>query len=222
RAAAAAAAARLAAAGLPAAAAGLPAAAAYAPGYAGLAAARYPGLGRLGLPAAEAVDAYYDPNPQYSFSYSVSDALTGDAKQQQESRSGDVVEGSYSLVEPDGSVRTVQYTAAPGAGFNAVVTKDGVPTGPAPLGAAVAPNAVAALAGRVVPGALSRYAPGVVAPGALAPAVAAGLAAPGYVAPGYVAPGYVAPGVAAPAPVYGAPLKTAHSSLLTPHSKVHY
>ncbi|XP_047105097.1 cuticle protein 21-like [Schistocerca piceifrons] len=80
------------------------------------------GLGRLGASSAEAVDAYYDPNPQYSFSYSVSDALTGDAEQQQESRSGDVVEGSYSLVEPDGSVRTVQYTAAPEAGFNAVVS----------------------------------------------------------------------------------------------------
>ncbi|XP_049811439.1 larval cuticle protein A3A-like isoform X15 [Schistocerca nitens] len=114
-----------------------------APGYAG--------LGRLGASPAEAVDAYYDPNPQYSFSYSVSDALTGDAKQQQESRSGDVVEGSYSLVEPDGSVRTVQYTAAPGAGFNAVVSKNGVPAGPSSLGAAVAPAAAASRA--TLPGA---------------------------------------------------------------------
>ncbi|XP_049811433.1 cuticle protein 21-like isoform X8 [Schistocerca nitens] len=163
------------------------------PGYAGLGAARYSGgLGRLagGLPA-ELADPYYDPNPQYSFSYSVSDALTGDAKQQQESRSGDVVEGSYSLVEPDGSVRTVQYTAAPGAGFNAVVSKDGVPTGPAPLGAAaVAPAAVGArniLPGGIVPGAARSL---------LSPAAAAG--------------------------VYGAPLKTAHASLATPHAKVHY
>ncbi|XP_049863879.1 cuticle protein 18.6-like isoform X10 [Schistocerca gregaria] len=131
-----------------------------APGYAGLAAARYAGgLGRLagGLPS-ELADPYYDPNPQYSFSYSVSDALTGDAKQQQESRSGDVVEGSYSLVEPDGSVRTVQYTAAPGAGFNAVVSKDGVPNGPAPVGVAVAPAAAATrniLPGEILPGAAS-------------------------------------------------------------------
>ncbi|XP_049783123.1 cuticle protein 21-like isoform X3 [Schistocerca cancellata] len=171
-----------------------------APGYAGLGAARYAGLGaaryagglgRLasGLPA-ELADPYYDPNPQYSFSYSVSDALTGDAKQQQESRSGDVVEGSYSLVEPDGSVRTVQYTAAPGAGFNAVVSKDGVPTGPAPLGAAVVPGAAAArniLPGGIVPGAARSL---------LSPASAAG--------------------------VYGAPLKTAHSAIATPHANVHY
>ncbi|XP_047112017.1 cuticle protein 21-like [Schistocerca piceifrons] len=163
-----------------------------APSYAGLGAARYVGgLGRLagGLPA-ELADPYYDPNPQYSFSYSVSDALTGDAKQQQESRSGDVVEGSYSLVEPDGSVRTVQYTAAPGAGFNAVVSKDGVPTGPAPLGAAVVPGAAAArniLPGGIVPGAARSL---------LSPASAAG--------------------------VYGAPLKTAHSAIATPHANVHY
>ncbi|XP_049766497.1 cuticle protein 21-like [Schistocerca cancellata] len=163
-----------------------------APGYAGLAAARYAGgLGRLagGLPA-ELADPYYDPNPQYSFSYSVSDALTGDAKQQQESRSGDVVEGSYSLVEPDGSVRTVQYTAAPGAGFNAVVSKDGVPTGPASLGAAVVPAAAAAR--NILPGGILSGA----ARSLLSPDAAAG--------------------------VYGAPLKTAHASLATPHAKVHY
>lgn len=31
--------------------------------------------------------------------------------------------GQYSLVEPDGSVRTVDYTADPVNGFNAVVSK---------------------------------------------------------------------------------------------------
>ncbi|KAF6207123.1 hypothetical protein GE061_018362 [Apolygus lucorum] len=51
------------------------------------------------------------------------DALTGDSKSQHESRDGDVVQGSYSLVEPDGSVRTVDYTADPVNGFNAVVHK---------------------------------------------------------------------------------------------------
>lgn len=39
--------------------------------------------------------------------------MTGDAKSQQETRSGDVVQGSYSLVEPDGNRRTVEYTADP-------------------------------------------------------------------------------------------------------------
>lgn len=41
------------------------------------------------------------------------DALTGDQKSQQESRSGDVVQGSYSLIEPDGTRRVVEYTADP-------------------------------------------------------------------------------------------------------------
>ncbi|KAL1139141.1 hypothetical protein AAG570_009201 [Ranatra chinensis] len=66
----------------------------------------------------------YDPNPQYSYAYDVQDALTGDSKNQHETRSGDVVQGSYSLTEPDGSRRTVEYTADPVNGFNAVVHKE--------------------------------------------------------------------------------------------------
>ncbi|GBP38851.1 Larval cuticle protein A1A [Eumeta japonica] len=66
----------------------------------------------------------YDPNPQYSYAYDIQDALTGDSKNQQESRSGDVVQGSYSLVEPDGTRRVVEYTADPANGFNAVVHKE--------------------------------------------------------------------------------------------------
>jgi len=65
----------------------------------------------------------FDPNPQYSYGYSVQDGLTGDAKGHQESRSGDVVQGQYSLVEPDGAVRTVTYTSDPVNGFNAVVDR---------------------------------------------------------------------------------------------------
>ncbi|KAF9796301.1 hypothetical protein SFRURICE_019383 [Spodoptera frugiperda] len=41
---------------------------------------------------------------------------------QQESRDGDAVHGEYSLVEADGSVRRVQYTADDHNGFNAVVS----------------------------------------------------------------------------------------------------
>jgi len=52
----------------------------------------------------------FDPHPQYNYGYSVSDGLTGDSKTQTESRDGDVVKGQYSLVEPDGSIRTVTYT----------------------------------------------------------------------------------------------------------------
>lgn len=52
----------------------------------------------------------YDPNPQYSFAYDVQDGLTGDSKAQHETRSGDVVQGSYSLIDADGFKRTVEYT----------------------------------------------------------------------------------------------------------------
>ncbi|XP_051173938.1 larval cuticle protein A2B-like [Leptopilina boulardi] len=70
------------------------------------------------------VDTEYDPNPQYSYAYDVQDALTGDSKTQQESRNGDVVHGSYSLLESDGTRRVVEYTADDVNGFNAVVHKE--------------------------------------------------------------------------------------------------
>jgi hypothetical protein len=66
----------------------------------------------------------YDPNPQYQFAYSVQDSLTGDAKDQHETRNGDTVQGSYSLVDADGYKRTVDYTADPHNGFNAVVRRE--------------------------------------------------------------------------------------------------
>ncbi|KAG8233668.1 hypothetical protein J437_LFUL013714 [Ladona fulva] len=81
-----------------------------------------------------AVDTDYDPNPQYSYSYDIQDALTGDSKGQSETRNGDVVQGHYSLVEPDGTRRVVEYTADPVNGFNAVVHREG-----AVVKAAVAP-----------------------------------------------------------------------------------
>ncbi|KAJ8891640.1 hypothetical protein PR048_004168 [Dryococelus australis] len=101
---------------------GAPVAAAYAaPAYA------HAPLGYAAAPAyakvAAAVDTDYDPHPQYNYGYDVQDALTGDSKSQQESRDGDVVQGSYSLTEPDGTRRTVEYTADPINGFNAVVHK---------------------------------------------------------------------------------------------------
>ncbi|XP_059473165.1 larval cuticle protein A3A-like [Neocloeon triangulifer] len=71
-----------------------------------------------------AVPAEYDANPQYSYAYSVADALTGDNKEQHETRNGDVVQGSYSLIEADGTRRVVDYTADPINGFNAVVHKE--------------------------------------------------------------------------------------------------
>lgn len=51
------------------------------------------------------------------------DPHTGDVKNQKEVRDGDVVNGEYSLVEPDGSVRTVKYQADWETGFHATVTR---------------------------------------------------------------------------------------------------
>ena len=62
-------------------------------------------------------------HPQYAFDYSVQDPHTGDVKSQWETRDGDTVRGQYSVVEPDGTLRTVQYTADGTKGFRAVVKK---------------------------------------------------------------------------------------------------
>ncbi|KAK9499719.1 hypothetical protein O3M35_002713 [Rhynocoris fuscipes] len=72
----------------------------------------------------QAADDEYDPNPSYSFSYDVQDPVTGDVKSQSESRQGDSVQGSYTLVEADGSRRIVEYNADAANGFNAVVHKE--------------------------------------------------------------------------------------------------
>ncbi len=63
--------------------------------------------------------------PKYKFAYGVHDPHTGDIKKQYEERDGDVVRGYYSLVEPDGSIRIVEYTADDKHGFQATVRKIG-------------------------------------------------------------------------------------------------
>ncbi|XP_017878918.1 larval cuticle protein A2B-like [Ceratina calcarata] len=68
----------------------------------------------------------YDPHPQYTYAYDVQDNLTGDSKTQHETRNGDIVSGSYSFIEADGTRRTVEYTADPVNGFNAVVHREPV------------------------------------------------------------------------------------------------
>lgn len=67
-------------------------------------------------------DHHHEP-VNYSFHYDVHDPHTGDVKSQHETRSGDVVNGFYTLVEPDGTIRTVKYTADKHNGFNAVVDR---------------------------------------------------------------------------------------------------
>ncbi|XP_068140818.1 larval cuticle protein A2B [Drosophila tropicalis] len=61
---------------------------------------------------------------QYEFHYSVHDGLTGDVKDQFEHRRGEYVTGRYSLIEPDGHRRIVDYTADPLLGFNAQVRRE--------------------------------------------------------------------------------------------------
>ncbi|XP_013136027.1 PREDICTED: larval/pupal rigid cuticle protein 66-like [Papilio polytes] len=71
------------------------------------------------------------------FSYGVADPYTGDYKSQIESRAGDRVRGQYSLLDADGTRRTVDY-AAGAEGFNANVRKDPalIPAAPASYAAA--------------------------------------------------------------------------------------
>lgn len=80
-------------------------------------------------------------HPRYAFNYAVNDPITKDNKAQWETRDGDAVKGSYSLVEPDGTLRVVDYAANDHTGFNAVVKKIGPNVHPPvlPIGKAVAP-----------------------------------------------------------------------------------
>lgn len=83
-----------------------------------------------------------DPNPAYTFSYGVADPSTGDQKDASETLENGVVHGSYSLVEPDGHLRRVTYTADKVNGFNAVVERTGA-AGHGAVAKVVAPAPVA-------------------------------------------------------------------------------
>ncbi|XP_075971157.1 uncharacterized protein LOC142973379 [Anticarsia gemmatalis] len=63
-------------------------------------------------------------HPKYEYKYEVSDHQTGDRKSHWERRDGDNVRGVYTLYEPDGALRTVEYTADALHGFNAVVRRN--------------------------------------------------------------------------------------------------
>ena len=72
-------------------------------------------------------ESYPDAPAKYNFAYEVADAHSGDYKSQSEDRDGDYVKGQYSLVEPDGSKRIVDYSVD-GYGFVAVVHNEGTPS----------------------------------------------------------------------------------------------
>ncbi|PZC77396.1 larval cuticle protein A2B [Helicoverpa armigera] len=68
-----------------------------------------------------------DPPPSpndYKYSYNVQDPTTGDSKSQHEVRQGDVVTGAYTVLGPDGTKRTVEYTADAKHGYKAVLRED--------------------------------------------------------------------------------------------------
>ncbi|PSN37949.1 hypothetical protein C0J52_10427 [Blattella germanica] len=94
---------------------------------------------------------HYAP-AHYEFKYGVHDGHTHDIKEQSEKRDGDKVVGHYSLVEPDGTTRTVHYSADHHSGFNAVVTKSGHAVHP------VAPVKVAVPVHKVVSAPIVSYA----------------------------------------------------------------
>ncbi|VEN40252.1 unnamed protein product [Callosobruchus maculatus] len=91
---------------------------------------------------------HYAP-AHYEFGYSVHDPHTGDIKDQHETREGDVVKGSYSFVEADGTKRIVDYTADKHSGFNAIVHREGTPIVQAPAPAKYSAPVVAKVAAPV-------------------------------------------------------------------------
>ncbi|XP_062541365.1 uncharacterized protein LOC134209396 [Armigeres subalbatus] len=62
---------------------------------------------------------------KYKFEYGVNDPHTGDHKSQWEFSDGNGVKGGYTLDEPDGTKRYVQYKADKWHGFQAIVKRVG-------------------------------------------------------------------------------------------------
>lgn len=91
----------------------------HAPVYAGYHAAP---VVKYAAPVVKTIE--YAAPAHYDFTYSVNDPHTGDIKSQSESRKGDIVHGQYSLVDPDGYQRIVDYTSDPHNGFNAVIRRE--------------------------------------------------------------------------------------------------
>ncbi|XP_055377373.1 cuticle protein-like [Condylostylus longicornis] len=128
----------------------------------------------------------YDAPAHYDFSYSVHDEHTGDIKSQQESRQGDVVHGSYSLIDADGFHRIVEYTSDAHNGFNAVVRREPlghkVVKAVAPIAKVIAPAPVyhAPVAHYAAPIAKVAYAAPVAKVAYAAPAAHVAVHAPAY------------------------------------------
>lgn len=68
------------------------------------------------------------PEANYQFAYAVNDQFTGDHKTHTETRQGDRVEGQYSMVDPDGYKRVVEYRADDTNGFQSEVHRTPINT----------------------------------------------------------------------------------------------
>lgn len=64
---------------------------------------------------------YVQAVPDYAYSYGVKDPHTGNHQAHQESRDGNTVSGQYTVLQSDGVIRVVKYTADPVHGFQAIV-----------------------------------------------------------------------------------------------------
>ncbi|XP_031337712.1 cuticle protein 7-like [Photinus pyralis] len=106
--------------------------------------------------------AEFNPHPQYQFNYAVQEPTTGDFKTQSETRDGDAVHGRYTVLEPNGLERVVEYTADDVHGFNAVVSH--TPAGaahaaPAPVAKVAVPVAAAVVPAKIAAPAVKGFAP---------------------------------------------------------------
>ncbi|KAH8415732.1 hypothetical protein KR222_011577 [Zaprionus bogoriensis] len=75
------------------------------------------------LPAEEE-EQYDDANSSYQFGFDVKDDEFTNYQNRKEVRDGSVIKGSYSVVDSDGFIRTVKYTADPKEGFKAEVIRE--------------------------------------------------------------------------------------------------
>ncbi|XP_055686036.1 uncharacterized protein LOC129791725 [Lutzomyia longipalpis] len=66
----------------------------------------------------------HDFNSSYQFGFDVKDDEYTNYQNRKEIRDGGVIKGSYSVVDSDGFIRTVTYTADPKEGFKAEVVRE--------------------------------------------------------------------------------------------------
>ncbi|XP_022920963.2 uncharacterized protein [Onthophagus taurus] len=83
----------------------------------------YPAQARSNGKQTEEEEQYDDANSSYKFGFDVTDDENTNYHNRQEQRDGKKISGSYSVVDSDGFIRTVTYTADPEEGFKAEVVR---------------------------------------------------------------------------------------------------